>query len=93
MGGLRLGVGGCGGRGCGCLVDGLADAWVGAATADVAVHGSVDLGVGGMRRVGEQSGGGHDLAGLAVAALRARQAAPTRPERDGCRRGRGPRWW
>ena len=41
----------------------------------------------------EQRGGGHDLPGLAVAALRdlarrSRRAAP-----GGCRRGRAPRWW
>ena len=46
----------------------LADTCVGTATADVAVHRSVDLGVRGMGSVGQQTGGGHNLAGLAVAA-------------------------
>ena len=51
-------------------MDGLADALVGAAAADVAAHGVVDVGVGGFRFLREQRDRGHDLAGLAVAALR-----------------------
>src|SRR6202171_1280617 len=51
-------------------MDGLADALVGAAAADVAAHGIVDIGVGGVGFLGEQRYCGHDLSGLAVAALR-----------------------
>src|ERR1700722_8004810 len=50
-------------------MDRLADALIGAAATDVG-HRGVDIGVGGLRRRLQQSGGGHDLAGLAVAALR-----------------------
>jgi hypothetical protein len=50
-------------------MDGLTDAGVSSAAADVGAHGGVDLGVGGMGRGGEESRSGEDLAGLAVAAL------------------------
>ena len=50
-------------------MDGLADAQVRAAAAEVAGHGGVDVGVGRVGLLGEERGGGHDLAGLAVAAL------------------------
>src|SRR2546426_754088 len=50
-------------------VDGGADALVGAAAADVR-HRGVDIGVAGAAVLGEQRYRGHDLAGLAVAALR-----------------------
>src|SRR5690606_9049904 len=56
-------------RGGGAL-DGGADAAVGAAAADVAAHRGVDLRLGGTRVLLQQRGGAHDLAGLAVAALR-----------------------
>ena len=49
-------------------VDGPADPGVGAAAAHVL--DGVDVGVGRVRVRGEQRGGGHDLAGLAEAALR-----------------------
>src|SRR5438128_374273 len=52
------------------LLDRGADPSVGAAAADVAGHRGVDVGVGGMRVAREQRGGRHDLARLAVAALR-----------------------
>src|SRR6266536_1671821 len=58
--------GGQGGR----LVYRLAYADIGSAAAEIAVHGCVDVLVGRLRVFGEQGGGGHDLAGLAVAALR-----------------------
>ena len=58
----------CGERGG--FVDRLANADVRTAAADVAVHRGVDILVGGFRVLGKQSGGGHHLAGLAVAALR-----------------------
>src|ERR1035438_10341545 len=51
-------------------MDGLPDARIGSAAAEVAAHGGVDVSVGGMRGVGQESGGRHDLAGLTVAALR-----------------------
>jgi hypothetical protein len=39
-------------RGCRSLADGLANAWVGSATAKVAAHGGVDFLIGGVRGVG-----------------------------------------
>ena len=50
-------------------MNGLANALVRAAAADVAAHGIVDVGVGGVRFLGEQGDSGHNLPGLAVAAL------------------------
>src|SRR5881275_1049526 len=52
------------------LPDRKADAVVGAATAYVAAHGAFDFGVGGALYLGEQRRSAHDLARLAVAALR-----------------------
>src|SRR5262249_61136235 len=52
------------------LLDRGADSRVGAAAADVTVHGLVDLRVGGVRCPLQQRGRGHDLTGLAVTALR-----------------------
>src|SRR5207302_580422 len=49
--------------------DRCANAYVGPAAADVARHGIVDIGVGRARIAGDERGGGHDLARLAVAAL------------------------
>src|ERR1700686_673698 len=46
------------------------DALVAAAAADIARHRFADLVVGWLRIVHEQCGGLHDLAGLAIAALR-----------------------
>src|ERR1700689_4872763 len=54
----------------GCFVDGFAYAEIGAAAAYVAVHGSVNVRVGGMRVLREQRRSRHHLAGLAIAALR-----------------------
>src|SRR5256714_922859 len=50
-------------------VDGRPDALIRAAAADVR-HRGIDVGVGGVRLLGEQGGRGHDLARLAVPALR-----------------------
>src|SRR5437016_576392 len=59
-------------------LDRRANPLVGAAAADVAGPGLVDIAIGGLRRLGEQAGGLHDLPALAVAALRDVQAAPCR---------------
>src|SRR4029077_15527156 len=56
--------------------DGRMNALIATAPADIAVHGSVDLLVGGRRRLCQQCRGLHDLAGLAIAALRNAQIAP-----------------
>src|SRR6516225_5174325 len=50
-------------------LDCLADADIGAAAADVACHGSVDVRIIRVRRVSEQSRRRHDLTRLAIAAL------------------------
>src|SRR5258708_525005 len=51
------------------VLDGLADARIGAAAANVPRHRLVDIGIGGSRYLHEQRTGGHDLPGLTVAAL------------------------
>ena len=51
-------------------LDSLADADIGAASADIAAHGVVDVRIGRTWLVGEQCRGRHDLAGLAISALR-----------------------
>ena len=51
-------------------MNGFTDALVCATAADVAAHGFVNVGVGGVGLFGEHRRGGHDLPGLAVAALR-----------------------
>ena len=51
-------------------MNGGANTLVGAAATDVARHRRVDIGVGRFRCLGEQRCSRHDLAGLAVAALR-----------------------
>src|SRR5712671_4764373 len=58
-----------GGRHLRRLLDGLADARIGAAAANVPRHRLVDIGVGGRWYLREQRSGGHDLAGLTIAAL------------------------
>ena len=74
-------------------VDGRADALVGAAAADVAGHRGVDVGVGGLRLRGEQRRGRHDLAGLAVAALRHVELDPGLLHRMAAVRATGLRSW
>ena len=49
---------------------------IGRAAADVAAHGVVDVGVGRLRVLLEQRRRRHDLAGLAIAALRHLQLDP-----------------
>src|SRR5271169_141263 len=63
-------------RSCGGRLDGGGDALIAAATADVAAHLAVDLVLGRVLVGGEQRGGLHDLAGLAIPALRDIQGAP-----------------
>src|SRR6266567_2128635 len=53
----------------GCLMDGSADADIGGAATDVAVHGAADIAVARFGVAGEKRGRRHDLPGLAVAAL------------------------
>src|SRR4029077_18670690 len=53
----------------GRAVNGSADALVGAAAADVAAHGVIDVGLGGFRLLRQEGDSKHNLAGLAVAAL------------------------
>src|SRR5947209_6229026 len=63
-------------RSCGSRLDGGGDALIAAAAADVAAHRVVDLGLGRVLPRRQQCRGLHDLAGLAVAALRHIQDAP-----------------
>ena len=58
------------GQRAGGVMDGGADALVGAATAHVASHRGIDVGVGRLGLFAKQCGGCHDLPGLAIAALR-----------------------
>ena len=66
------------------LVNSGADALESATAANIPVHRFVDIGVGGMRLFFQQRGGLHDLAGLAVAALRHIEIAPRNLQRDDC---------
>src|SRR2546422_3249377 len=68
------------------VLDGRADARIGATAANVARHRLVDIAVGGRRVLRQQRGGGHDLAGLAVAALHDLEVEPRLldPLADGC---------
>src|ERR1700722_1501374 len=52
-----------------CGVHGGTNALIRSAPANVAAHGGVDIRVGRFRRHCQQRGGGHDLPGLAIAAL------------------------
>src|SRR6185437_5754185 len=54
----------------GGAMDGGADILISSAATDVEAHDFIDIGVGWLRRFGEEGGDGHDLARLAVAALR-----------------------
>src|SRR5437773_8573045 len=60
----------------GRVLDGRADACIGATAANVARHRLVDIGVGRRGVLRQQRGGGHDLAGLAVAALHDLEVEP-----------------
>src|SRR5687767_6929881 len=54
----------------GGTVNRLTNTWIGPAATDVAAHGRIDVGIGGLGVLLQQGNGRHDLAGLAVAALR-----------------------
>src|SRR5882672_4841296 len=58
------------------VLDSLADSHISAAATDVPRHGGVDIAVGRVGLGGEQRRRGHDLAGLAIAALRDLQLDP-----------------
>src|SRR6516165_4266023 len=58
-----------GGSGLRSMLDPLADTHIRAAAAKIAGHRSVDRGIVGLRVRSEQGGCGHDLPGLAIAAL------------------------
>jgi len=80
FGGLLFGAGG---GEFGGAVDAGTDAEIGAAAAEVAGHGVVNVLVGGLGVVGDERGGGHDLTGLAIAALGDVEVAPGFLERVG----------
>src|SRR5689334_20910240 len=71
-----IGRAACGWSVAGGLMHRLADALIRPAAADVG-HRLVDFGVGGFRLLLQECDGGHDLAGLAVAALRHVYAEPS----------------
>ena len=56
-------------RCAGSAMNRTANALIGAASADVAVHGGIDFCIRGLRCLRQQCGRGHDLSGLTVAAL------------------------
>src|SRR5712692_3446911 len=60
----------------GGVLDSLADSHISTAATDVPGHGGVDIAIGRVWLGGEQRRCGHDLAGLAVAALRHLQLDP-----------------
>src|SRR3989442_4433695 len=60
----------------GRVLDSLADSHISTAAADVPGHGGVDVAVARVRLGREQRRRGHDLAGLAIAALRHLQLDP-----------------
>src|SRR6516165_6418145 len=62
---------------CSSRLDGGGDPLIAAAAADVAAHRVVDLGFGRVLRRRQQCRGLHDLAGLAIAALRDIQGTPS----------------
>src|SRR2546428_977974 len=68
------------------VLDGRADACIGATAANVARHRLVDIVVSGRGVLRQQRGGGHDLAGLAVPALHDLEVEPRLLDllADGC---------
>ena len=78
----------------GGVLDRLANADIGAAAADIARHRCVDIGIIRVRGTVEQRRRRHDLAGLAIAALRHCRCPSMLPEswrHLAC--CRSPRWW
>src|SRR5215813_6943440 len=73
------------------LLDRFTNAHIGAAATDIAGHRRVDVGIAGMRVAREQRRSGHDLAGLAVAALHDLAIEPGLLD-PGARRGRADRF-
>src|SRR5262249_24554736 len=73
------------------LLDRFTNAHIGAAATDIAGHRRVDVGIGGRRVAREQRRRGHDLAGLAVAALHDLAIEPGLLD-PGARRGRADRF-
>src|SRR5258708_672960 len=69
------------------MLDSLADSHVSTAATDVPGHGGVDVAIGRARLRGEQCRRGHDLAGLAITALRHLQVDPRLLDLLPCRRG------
>src|SRR5882762_9923110 len=65
----------------GRAVNGGPNTLIGATPADIAAHRGVDVGIAGLRRVGEQRRCRHDLAGLAIAALDDFELEPRLPQR------------
>src|ERR1700693_766170 len=64
-------------RSCSSRLDGGGDALIAAAAADIAAHRAVDLLFGRVLGRREERGGLHDLAGLAIPALRDVQRPPS----------------
>src|SRR5690349_20621278 len=54
----------------GCAVNGFANALIGAAAADIATHGVIDILIGGIGIFAQQYRSSHDLPALAITALR-----------------------
>src|SRR5260370_3584353 len=52
------------------ILDGSADANVGGASTDIAVHGEIDVAIIGLRNLAQQRDRAHHLPGLTIAALR-----------------------
>src|SRR6266850_6231853 len=74
-------------RDTGSLLDGSADTRIGAAAADVAGHGAVDVGIARLGVYGEQGARRHDLPRLTVPALRHVEREPGRLDFLAGRRG------
>src|SRR5207249_8201080 len=64
-----------------CFFDCRTNTNVSRATTNIAAHRRVDIGIGGPFLFGEERGGGHDLPGLAIAALRHVELLPRRLQR------------
>ena len=74
-------------------VDRGANADIGGAAADIAVHGAVDIASVGVGLLPQQRDRAHDLAGLAIAALRHVERDPCLVHGVGLLAGQALRWW